>query len=86
MRDVETITQIVQATEDGSLSSGKKMPVTVSDHPTRVSVALLKAPDSTPVEWCGKRMALPPATSNKPCCFLLVFPHDAKNSLSEFKG
>jgi len=74
MQDVERITQIVLATEECSLSSGKKMPLVVSDHPTRVSAALLKATESTPVECCGKWLALPPATSIKPGCFLLVFP------------
>lgn len=62
------------------------MPIMVSEHPTRVSVPLVKAPDNPPVEWRGQWMALPPATSTKPCCFLLVSPHDAKTSLSEFTG
>lgn len=83
---METITQIAVATEDRSLSSRKKMPVIVSDYPARVSVALLKAPIRVPVEWYGKWIALPPTTSTKPCCFLLVFPMMLRTASLSLKG
>lgn len=63
---METFTQFALATENHSLSSRKKMPIMVSDRPTRVSVPLVKAPDNPPVEWCGQWMALPQPPAPSP--------------------